>query len=380
MPNPMFYLLQNLAPPGGGGPPSGEPAAGDVVFIAAADHEIASGTAYYWPIQAPNSIASGVTGAHGKVYAFTSTAGAFADLPGNYQTISARMRFRPTQTTEDRILIFRDDTNVNQVAFRLIGDGSFTVVRGTTTTIAGPSATGLWAVDNWYTVEFKAHIDNSPNGNVSASLYDDAGALIATISASGIDTQNTAVAYVHRIGVGGQGVDPYVDDVSVDGTGELHGVCQVETLMPTGAGDLAAHTRGGADSGANWSQCEENPDDQDTSYVQSAGTDQDDCYVFADRSLSGENRAIQVTAIAKLAGGASRQIKLFVRMGGVTYLGSTTHTLTSSYLAYHECWANNPATGNAWTDSEINSAQFGFRSLTTDCRITQVALQVLVGL
>jgi hypothetical protein len=94
--------------------------------------------------------------------------------------------------------------------------------------------------------------------------------------------------------------------------------------------------------------------------------------------LSGVNRAVQVTAIAKLAGGASRQVKLFVRIGGVTYLGAVTHTLTSGYLAYSECWTNNPSTGNAWSDTEINAAQFGVRSLTTDCRITQLAVEVLV--
>lgn len=379
MPNPLYYLLLNLPPPAGGGPPVGEPSEFSVVFMTAADHE--SATSHKFWVVGPNSIDSGITGAHGKVYR-TTTSQAFVDLPANYQDISCRMRIRPTSMPgSDLVIIFRDDTNVNQVAFRLLGgDGSFSVVRATSTTIAGPSATGLWTQDNWYTIELKAHIADSPNGSVEASMYNDAGTLLATISASGIDSQNTANAYARRLGVGGISCDPYFDDVSVDGTGEVNGPCEVETLLPTGAGDLAAHTRGGADSGANWSQCEESPDDSDTTYVQSTGADQDDCYAFANRSISGENRGVQVTATAKLAGGASRQIKMLVRVDGVTYLGSVTHTLTSSFRCYSECWPNNPATGFAWTDSEINSAQFGFRSLTTDCRITQVAVEVLVGL
>jgi hypothetical protein len=95
-------------------------------------------------------------------------------------------------------------------------------------------------------------------------------------------------------------------------------------------------------------------------------------------ALSGDVRGLQVTTIAKLAGGASRQVRLFVRIGGVTYLGTITHTLTSSFIGYSECWTNNPATGNAWSSSEINAAQFGVRSVTTDCRHTQVAVEVLV--
>jgi hypothetical protein len=377
MPNPIYYLLLNLAPPAGGGPPVGAPADGNIVFLAAADHE--SGAAYKWPVVGAASINSGITGANGLVYR-TTTSQAFVDLPANYQDISCRMRIRPTSMPgSDLVIIFRDDTNVNQVAFRLLGgDGSFSAVRATSTTIAGPSSTGLWTQDNWYTVELQVHIADSPNGSIEASMYDDAGTLLQTISASGIDTQNTANAYVRRLGVGGVSCDPYFDDVSVDSTGELRGKCEVETLMPTGAGDLAAHTRGGADSGANWSQCEEVPDDGDTTYVQSTGSDQDDCYAFANRSISGDNLAVQVTAVAKLSGGASRQIKVFVRIDGVTYLGSITHTLTSSFRGYSECWTNNPATGNAWTNTEINAAQFGVRSVTTDCRITQIAVEVLV--
>jgi hypothetical protein len=345
--------------------------------MTAADHE--SGASHKWPVVGAGSVESGIAGAHGKVYR-TTTSQAFRDFGANYQTLAVRMRIRPTAMPgSDLVIILRDDTNVNQVAFRLLGgDGSFSAVRATSTTIAGPSSTGLWTQDNWYTVELRVHIADSPNGTIEASMYNDAGTLLQTISATGIDTQNTANAYASRLGVGGINCDPYFDDVSVDSTGETIGPCQVETLLPDGAGDLAAHTRGGADSGANWSQCEENPDDSDTSYVQSTGVDQDDCYTFANRSLSGINRAIQVTATAKLAGGASRQIKLFVRISGVTYLGSVTHTLTSSYSCYSECWTNNPATGNAWSDSEINAAQFGVRSLTTDCRITQLAVEVLV--
>jgi hypothetical protein len=302
------------------------------------------------------------------------------DLPANYQDIACRVRLRPTSMPgSDLVIIFRDDTNVNQVAFRLLGgDGSFSAVRATSTTIAGPSSTGLWSQDNWYTVELKAHIADSPDGTIEASMYDDGGTLLQTISASGIDTQNTANAYVRRLGVGGINCDPYFDDISVDSTGETFGPCEVETLLPDGAGDLAAHTRGGADSGANWSQCEETPDDADTTYVQSTGVDQDDCYTFANRSLSGVNLAIQVTAIAKFTSAGTRQVQLFVRIGGVTYLGAITHTLTSGFVGYSECWTNNPDTGNAWGDTEINAAQFGVRSLTTDCRITQLAVEVLV--
>ena len=377
MPNPLYYLLLSLAPPAGGGPPTGAPSEFSIVYMSAADHESSGG--HKFPVVGTSSIDSGITGAHGKVYR-TTTSQAFFDLSASYQDIACRMRIRPTATPgSDLVIIFRDSTNTNQVAFRLLGgDGSFSVVRATSTTIAGPSATGLWTLDNWYTIELKAHIADSPNGSVEASMYNDAGTLLATISASGIDSQNTANPSVSRIGVGGINCDPYFDNVSVDSTGDTLGPCQVETLMPNGAGDLAAHTRGGADSGSNWSQCEETPDDADTSYVQSTGADQDDCYAFANRSLSGTPRAVQVTAIAKLTGGASRQIKLFCRIGGVTYLGSITHTLTSSFRGWWEVWNNNPATGNAWTDSEINSAQFGVRSLTTDCRITQLAVEVLV--
>jgi hypothetical protein len=61
-------------------------------------------------------------------------------------------------------------------------------------------------------------------------------------------------------------------------------------------------------------------------------------------------------------GNNNNTIKLYIRIGGVNYYSATKYLNTVwVYQTDTETWNTNPATGLAWTASDINNAEFGFQ-------------------
>jgi hypothetical protein len=109
------------------------------------------------------------------------------------------------------------------------------VARGTTQLAA--SATGLISLNTWYWIELAARTDDS-TGSYEAKLYDDSGTLLATLSASNVDTRETPGAMLDLIVMGNGTVVTYADSTGVEAGLTARGRGRVETLMPNAAGGL----------------------------------------------------------------------------------------------------------------------------------------------
>lgn len=350
----------------------GAPSAGAVVLLGSADIEPTNGTSAHWwtAVSGTTPTSTTPTGVHDHAWQGTSGSSVFFDFPASTLTPSAGMRFYRTVDAAETIIRFNSHIVVAYVA-----GGNFRVLRNATQLAI--STGGHIALNTQYYIEITGFIDNSA-GSFTCKLYNDSGTLLETISASGVDTLDGAGSATQVLFA----TTGYWEDVWVDTSGALYGRAQVETLRPDGAGDLTQLTRGGTDSGANWSQVDEKPaqiggagDD----YVDSTGDDQFDTYTFANRSVTGTPRAVGVSAHAQRITG-SPQFKFVLRIGGVTYEGTQTFTATGTNKFYGEYWNNNPATGLAWADSEINSLQAGIKWLDTQGRTRALYVAVLVQL
>lgn len=358
---------------GGGG---ATPSAGGIVFLGSADIETTNGTSAKWPGSGSPPTVTTPSGVHDRCWDCGSSE-PILDITG-ISTLSVGKRFQVRTDATDTLIRFIN-AGASHLEVNYVAGGAFQVRSGITELAI--SSSGLIAVNTWYYIEI-AGVIHDTNGSFTCNLYSDAGSLIATLSASGVDTRNGATSTATSILLGASTADDYVEDIWVDSTGELYGREQVETLTANGAGDLTQLTRGGTDSGANWSQVNEKPaqvggggDD----YVDSTGDDQFDCYTFTDRSVSGTPRAVGVAAVCQAISG-SPQFKLFLRIAGVSHEGAITHTADATNRFYGEYWNNNPATGIAWTDTEINSLQAGIKWLDTQGRTRALFVPVLVQL
>ena len=76
----------------------------------------------------------------------------------------------------------------------------------------------------------------------------------------------------------------------------------------------------------------------------------------AARSLTGTVKSVSVTGrLMRVDATGPQRAKPYVLIGGTRYYG-TTFTLTTAFADYFYVWETNPATGLAWTTSDVNDA------------------------
>lgn len=350
------------------------PSASEIIITANAEIEAAGNDIFTFS----GGFASGVTGAHGRVYDNGTFIMGYTYPGGAEEFVSAGMRFYVRTDAADDLLRFRTSGSLNHIKVVRHTDDTWRVVDAAGT-LLGTAGTTTLSTLTWFYVTIYARID-STLGEFTAKLFDASGSLLETIAGGpGIDTQNSTV-FSAITAWGGASADTYVDHLWTDGTGAFRGCGYVETSSPTANGDTNSWTRGGTDTGNNWDQVDEVPKNT-TSYVFSTAADQVDLYNFQDRAQAGTPITVQQITYARAHTAGTRQYKPICKIGGTIYEGDTfSVTSTSQDVAAIYNWQNNPATGGAWTDTDINAAQFGVKSVTTDVRVQAVCLQVLVSI
>jgi hypothetical protein len=370
----MGAIHQALLGIGAGGV-AGSPSGSEIIITSNAEIEAINSDIVNF---SGGSFASGVTGAHGRVFDNGTFFASFTNPGGEEEFISAGCRFYFRTDSTDSILKFRTSASANHIQAQRVAGGTLRIADAGNS-VNYDSGSANISLTTWYYVTLYARI-NSSVGEFIAKLYDASGTLVETLTQTGIDTQTGSSLFAAITVWGGTSGDTYTDHLWVDISGTFRGCGYVETRSPTSNGDTNSWSRGGTDTGNNWDQVNETPKDT-TSYVFSTGADQVDLYNFQDRSQVGTPITVQQVTYARAHTAGTRQYKPICKIGGTIYEGDTVSvTSTSSDTAAVYNWQNNPATGNAWTDSDIDGAQFGVKSVTTDVRIQTVALQILVSI
>ncbi len=105
---------------------------------------------------------------------------------------------------------------------------------------------------------------------------------------------------------------------------------------------------------------------EDTDYISSDTAGQVELFGLSNLSVPAQNmgvRAVLLSARSRKGDTGPQNIQPLVRTGGVDYAGADLPGLTSAFLAKRTIWDVNPATGIAWTVSEIQALEAGFKSL-----------------
>lgn len=228
-------------------------------------------------------------------------------------------------------------------------------------------STGLY-----YLLEFHFSIANS-SGIIQMKVNG-----VTTTDTTG-DTQNSGNASVNTIRIGetetvsttsGKNTyEIYWDDLVINDTSGTKnnswvGDGGIILLTPNSAGSSTQLSRGGTDSGANWSQVDEIPPNGTVDYVFSSAAGSADLYNLS--SVPGTfNTASLVNAIRwigyvaqDLAGAGS--VARYIRTDSTNYEGSVFGLPVGTvFTEVSELMGTNPATGNSWTITELNSLEAG---------------------
>jgi hypothetical protein len=274
------------------------------------------------------------------------------------RVIGFAVRWLTSYGTNTNPFVRFDDGTTVQVDLRLTAGRNIEVTRNGT--VLGTSSNSI-LLDTWYYLQFKVTIDNS--GSFEVRIND-----VNWVSASGVDTQNTANAYSNGVFFSNTGYDYYVDDLYIlNSTGSVNndflGECRIHTVMPNGDGATTDFTPNAGIT--NYTQVDEIPPDGDTTYVSSSTPGDIDQYDFADITTTGSIAGVQVVIDARKDDAGARQIAESCRSGGVDYTGANTFTLSSDYfMGYRQIRELDPNTAAPWSVSGVNSAQFGVEVIT----------------
>jgi hypothetical protein len=253
------------------------------------------------------------------------------------------------------------------------------------------SASAALTLDTWYRLELLFKRTDATTGDND----DEVRARIDGVEFAGASNRDIGGTFLCLVLGGNLAAeaqttgDWFFTDVAInDSTGTLEntwpGECKgMVYLRPNGAGSNADWTRGGADSGANWSQCDEAPTPNDaTDYVRSNTASQVDDYALeATPATIGSTDIVRVVAAGcrfrgNGADGTNAQFALRLTAGGSTDESAAINpSLNAAWRAGTRTIAGAPAlvtynmpgaSTTAWTKADLDAAEIGMRLATVD--------------
>lgn len=263
-----------------------------------------------------------------------------------------------------RIITLKDNATI-QVELVVNSDGTLSVRRNGTVLTNGTSVTAI-STATWYHIQFKVTIANSISANSCKVRLNNSD--IITVATSQ-DTQNTANAYANNLMIWNDGssssltaryADLYVLDSSGSVNNDFLGELRVGCIFPSGNGNSSQWVGSDGNSTDNYALVDDTAPNDDTDYVESSVANDIDSYTFGDLSNASSIAAIQHTLYARKTDGGTRTITPHTRISSTNYTG-TNINLADTYEMLTQVVENSPATSSAWTQSEINGAEFGVK-------------------
>ena len=166
---------------------------------------------------------------------------------------------------------------------------------------------------------------------------------------------------------GQQSLDIYYDDLVVNNdAGDFNntwpGIVSLEPLFPTATGTVTQLSRGGADSGNNWDQVNEQPANS-SEYVYSTATGTYDLYGLADFALP-EGAIINNVILqgrSQIDSGEGK-MRLVLESDSVEAESTGSFVLTTAWNGYSSVFEQDPSITGTWTDAAVDALQAGFKS------------------
>lgn len=285
------------------------------------------------------------------------------NLGGNYDTLFVGVAIRIDQDAP--LVTFYDATaGASQLTFHASG-GDIRVYRGYTSALIATAAS-VYTTNVYNYWEFKV-VFSQTVGTVTIRKND-----VTVLTATGLDTCDTANEYANWLYLGdilgAQNRFTFFDDLVVmDDTdsgvsgapnNNFLGDVRVEALYPNGNGNSSQLDGSDGNSTDNYLLVDENPDDGDTTYVESGDVGDKDTYTFTNLSSSaGTVYGVQTVFIARKTDAGTRTFATVARVSG-TEEDSADFGLGTSYAMFREIREADPL-GNQWTLSNVNAAEFG---------------------
>lgn len=315
------------------------------------------------------SLSSGA--AKGLQYTFNS-----GDLTAE-RFIRFYFRYATLPSADNAIFAVKSGGGSNIAAIKLSSTGTLKLFNATTQV---GSASSSLSADTWYRIEFRYDASGAAGTHVLAARID--GTQFATTSAATLtgiaNMQLGGNIYLEAQTTG----NFYFDDVAVnDNTGSFQnsypGAGSIIHIRPNAAGDNTNWSRGGTDSGANWSQVDENPPNDSTDRVQDTVLNEIDDYNLAAPATTFDSVTLVQAGVRFAYTGATNHPQFVVRLksasSGTVEESSAIDPASTSYSTNAPSTPKNypltlydlpGASTEAWGNTTLGTAQLGIRIST----------------
>jgi hypothetical protein len=287
---------------------------------------------------------------------------ALITLPSSVTTFVCGFAFYANIFYTDKTFALFKDSGTKQLELQMNSDGTIDVTRNGT--VLGTSSASM-STFTYHYIEFKATINNS-TGSYELRLDG-----VNILSASGVDTQNTANASINSVtlgspsenmgGVGYFDVDWRYDDFYVlDTTGSAPnnnflGDVRIDSVYPTGDGN---YTQYSLSTGSSHYQLVDEATPNTTDYVYNGTDGNKDSFAMGNvAALTAQTiYGVRVKAAALKDDAGTRTLKVGVRSGSTDSV-SSAQALTTSQLYVSHILETDPNTSAAWTESGVNALE-----------------------
>ena len=216
---------------------------------------------------------------------------------------------------------------------------------------------------NWHFYEIKANI------NTTTGIGD----LVVRIDGEeAVNLSNTPFAYTNTTVTAFEFVDLYTSstacyyddfyilDRSTAPNNDFIGEVRIESLLPDGT--TSTNTDFTPSAGSNYQNVDETPPNGDTDYNSSSTANDMDTHTTA--GLTGPASVkniygVQVNTWSRKTDASARDVAAVVFSNATTVSGDSI-PVTQTYNFYFDNWETDPDTSVAWTESGVNSAEFGY--------------------
>jgi len=257
------------------------------------------------------------------------------------------------------IRFYSDSLATQHVTVQVTANGEIKVFRGSIagTQLGSTTSPNLVPSGTFVYLEAKCTL-NDTTGVVTVKIN---GTQVFTITSA--DTKNAGTKTVlDGFGFIITTANADVDDIYLcNGAGSTNndflGDIKIETLFPTGAGNTTQLT---PSTGSNWQNVDDTTPNT-TDYNSSATDNQYDTYQMGDLvTASGTVFGVVAHAYAAKSDAGTKGGAIVIRSGGTDY-EQTDNALGTGYQYYDEILEVNPNTGVAWTVTNVNSVEAGFK-------------------
>ncbi len=238
--------------------------------------------------------------------------------------------------------------------------GALSIYRGGA--LLGTSSPVITIVDTWYYVELKVKCNNA-TGTYEVRV---GGANI--LSDSGVDTRAGAHDYHDLVSFGmafGLGTVTFDDIYICDSSGAVNntflGNSRVVSILPDGDDTAGWNTASGGSS--HYLDVDENPADDDTTYLEDNASGHKDLFDYAAMPGSlGNIRGLAIKTICRETDASSFSIIMPIK-SNVTETDDSSQAIgTTSYVTKVRVSELDPDTSAPWVEAGVNAAKFGIKT------------------